>query len=107
MRATSTGVGRAEKEAPSRTAKLEGSTLTITVNGKAKAYTVEELSPHPDVGQPAFRLTTPGNDRYDVIVMPEGVVCDCPDFNYRRANLKEPCKHAAALVAVGLLRRTP
>lgn len=84
--------------------------LCVTVPGKRKpnttVYTVSRLSPHPQVGHPAYRLTKEDGTTYDVIRTAHGWVCCCPDFTYCRGNHEKGCKHTAAvagLVQQGLL----
>ncbi len=82
--------------------------LTITQGTTAKRYGLEELSPHPEVGSPAYRLTpeSSSSEPYDVILTATGWECGCADWNYRHRNDGEFCKHVAALFAVGLLKGT-
>lgn len=86
-------------------------TLTVTVQRKrgphAETYRPEFLPSDPDIGAPAWRMTKVGlfdSDVRDVIVTPDGPVCDCPDFENRRRN-RDPdgCKHIIALRLTGRL----
>lgn len=69
------------------------------------AYRLEFLESDPSIGAPAWRLTKTDGECFDVILRPNGAVCDCPDFVNRRQNTFKGCKHVAALTAVGLMRR--
>jgi hypothetical protein len=55
-----------------------------------------------------MEMTTSGNAFYDVLLLPCGAECDCPDFHYCRDH-HDPkgCKHIAGLRAVGLLKGYP
>lgn len=94
---------------PTRTARLVRDRLTITAKGLVKVYRVEELSPDPSVGTPAFRLTElssesfePCGTPYCVIVRTHG--CDCECLGFLRWGHRKPCRHIGALRAVGLLK---
>jgi len=85
-----------------RTASL---TLTIKDKGRSTAYGVRPIDPG-FAGVKAFRLTKQAGegDVYDVVQTLDGIRCDCADHVFRReGNSANPCKHGAALVAVGLL----
>jgi hypothetical protein len=58
------------------------------------------------IGPAAFRLTKMGPEVlvYDVASVAGDIHCDCGDFVHRREGItREPCKHGAALAALGLL----
>lgn len=93
-------------------AKLDGNKLTITVETETRGlvtetYHVERITPHPAVAFAAFRLTKlqggASSERYDVHHDSYGLSCDCSDFLWRRERAGLPCKHCAAVAAVGLL----
>jgi hypothetical protein len=77
--------------------------LTITLGGKS--YGVESIPPG-GFGDRAWRLSGPEGQVYDVIRTHFGIVeCDCPSYEFRlKGNCITPCKHGAALIAVGLLQ---
>lgn len=51
-----------------------------------------------------WRLTKPDGTAYDCCRTEHGLLCDCPDFAWRREDIEpEGCKHLRALVRVGLL----
>ena len=83
-------------------------TLRITVAGSRAAteYLLTYLEPHPKVAASAWRLRkiTPELTFYDVMLLPTGPECTCPDFIFCREH-KDPkgCKHIAALRAVRIL----
>jgi len=96
--------------APSSSAPTGKARLSLTINDQT--YTVRILDPDPRVARRAIRLTRtvfiPSEKRsttvsYDVAYSDEfGFSCECQDWIYRRANSGVPCKHGAALKAVGL-----
>lgn len=56
----------------------------------------------------AFRLNKSDGTLYDVAQTGLETRCDCPDYVFRRDGLDpEGCKHVKALVAQGLIGRTP
>lgn len=94
-----------EREPVKGSAKL---TLAITVNRQKgphhEEYAVVKLSPHPSIGAPAFQLTKPDGECYDVILRRTGAECTCPDWLWCRDHKDAAgCKHVRALRAVGLL----
>lgn len=78
--------------------------LTLSICGTK--YRVRPI-PAGEFGTRAYRLSKLAADGavYDVIRSHHGLVeCDCPDYEARRRGLTtQPCKHGAALVAVGML----
>lgn len=109
--------------------RLEGNILTVTTNAKrgkkiVKNETIYRLSdarPDARVAYPAVRMEkvelelagvvgekdvfefVPTGDVYHVHCDQWGVACDCPHATYRVRGSRELCKHAMALVAVGLM----
>ena len=83
--------------------------LFVAINGQT--YSLRFLESHPEIGAPAWRLQkimeteTGSPSEYDVILSKTGPLCSCPDFEYRRINTGQSCKHVAALKAVGILRK--
>jgi hypothetical protein len=76
--------------------------LTLTINGVP--YDVRPVASDPSIARKAYRLRKSDGTTYDVAWTDHGIVCDCPDFEYRRNGLTDqPCKHGAALVALGML----
>jgi hypothetical protein len=75
--------------------------LRLTINGTA--YSVRPIDAG-FAGVRAFRLRKGDAAVYDVVQeLDGGIVCDCPDFTFRREGLTDrPCKHGAALVALGI-----
>lgn len=74
---------------------------------RAEVLRVQELSSHPEVGEPAYRLTPDGMSSeasYDVIATVFGLECSCPDWNYRHRNDGKGCKHIDAMLATGFFR---
>jgi hypothetical protein len=71
----------------------------IRINGIE--YRVEIIGELPPVGQPiinGYRLTREGSESRDVCMEYGGLVCDCPDFLYRRANIdRAGCRHCQAV----------
>lgn len=96
-------------------AKLDGDILTVTaiVRGKpvVSVFQVEDSRPDVRVADPAYKLTKvaavdgelkPTGEVYHVCVDDYGPRCDCADSTYR-GSIKDCCKHARAMRAVGLL----
>lgn len=77
--------------------------MTITIKGRP--YGVEVIPAH-DSGSVAVRLTKPDGTAYDVVLDRYGLLhCDCGDYEFRRMNTAEACKHGKALLAEGVIRR--
>lgn len=75
--------------------------MTITIKGRP--YGVEVIPAH-DSGSVAVRLTKPDGTTYDVVLDRYGLLhCDCGDYEFRRINTAEACKHGKALLAEGLI----
>ena len=84
--------------------------LTITRQGTVGKdlqtfYALRYVDSVPEIGKPAWRLTKPDGEFFDVILNEHGAQCTCPDFVWRREH-RDPkgCKHIAALRSVGLLK---
>ena len=82
--------------------------MTVTVeNAKGelvqRLYHLRFLQPHPEVANPAWRLTKTDGEFYDVAMTETGPTCTCPDWNFCRQNTPKACKHCEALRAVALL----
>jgi hypothetical protein len=77
--------------------------------GQGVLYRVEAIPIDPSIGVTAYRLHNRANGKtYDVHQGDDGSArCDCPDFEFRRADAGEPCKHIRALVEAGLLAELP
>src|SRR5262245_8096363 len=76
--------------------------LTLTINGTP--YALHPFAAEaPEVGR-AYRLRKADGTVYDAAEMAGGAICSCPDFIFARdGRANGPCKHLAALAAVGLL----
>jgi hypothetical protein len=74
---------------------------TLTINGLH--YVVRPVVSQDDAASRAFRLSRNG-EIFDAARTIHGLVCDCPDFVFRR-NGRDPrgCLHIRAMLAVGLL----
>ena len=72
------------------------------------AYQVRPVAIDPSVGSDAFHLGDPGLGRSYFVHRDhsEEVLCDCPDFTFRRAGTGKPCKHGRRLVELGLIPST-
>lgn len=69
-------------------------------------YAVQPLLSDPYETRRVYRLTKPDGTSYDVAETHEGLICDCPDFIYRRDGIDPVgCKHICALVSCGLIER--
>ena len=75
--------------------------LTLTINGVH--YLIRLNEAHPGVARKAWRLTKADGTTYDVGIREFGTECSCGDFNFRRQQRGQQCKHIRAMVAVGLL----
>lgn len=75
----------------------------LTIDIKGTTYEVETFLAC-DTGNRVVRLTAKGKS-YDVEATADRVVCGCPDWKFRHADLpgRSLCKHGAAVVAIGLL----
>jgi hypothetical protein len=82
--------------------KAPAPSLTLTIQGKP--YDVRPIEPGGFGGR-AWRLSGPKGQIYDVVRTHLGICeFDCPSYEFRlKGNCITPCKHGAALVAVGLL----
>lgn len=94
-------------------ATLVGDRLVIRRQTKTRGliesfYRLQWLSPDPEVGTRAVRLTGLTGKSYDCVLFVDGPHCDCPDFHQARQN-KDPkgCKHLAALRATGVINDLP
>lgn len=83
-----------------RTARLEDNRLTITIDGKATVYTVEDGRADPAVADPCVKLTKEDGESYHVAVTEWGVTCSCGDCHFR----SRVCKHILGLRAVGVMK---
>lgn len=87
-----------------------GETILQIKTAKAlKAYLIEQLDSHPEIGCPAYilHLKDGSHSSYEIVVRPWGAECSCPDFAFRREHIDpKGCKHIAALRAVGLLTKS-
>jgi hypothetical protein len=82
--------------------------LSVTINGTS--YSARPVTP-ADLGfglRRAWTLRRSGADPITVTETIEGpVTCECGDYEWRRAGLTDrPCKHGAALRALGLIGGT-
>ena len=76
--------------------------LTLTIN--EAAYAVKPVPCDPTAALKCYELRKADGERYHVSRHAHGIECTCPDFIFRRDGLTaEPCKHGAALIALGLL----
>lgn len=76
--------------------------LTLTLNGAR--YSVRPIRSDDAEILVAWRLRKLGADAAHVVAATaSGPTCECGDFTWRRAGTGLPCKHIAALRAVGLL----
>ena len=76
--------------------------IELVVKGKSTLYRVTALDPHPNVATTAWRMCGNNGKKkcYDVAINDKGwITCTCADATYRGRT----CKHAAALVALGML----
>lgn len=72
--------------------------MTLTI--RSTTYSVELLSR-------VVRLQKPDGTLYDVVETPYGLICDCPDFVWRREGLDpRGCKHTRAVRNQRLLLST-
>jgi hypothetical protein len=79
--------------------------LTLTINGLD--YAVRPIVSQDDAVSKAFRLSRK-DEIFDVARTIHGLICDCPDFVFRRDGLDpRGCLHIRAMRAVGLLDWTP
>jgi hypothetical protein len=76
--------------------------LRLTINGTG--YSIRPIDAG-FAGVRAFRLRKADGKTYDVVQdLEDAIRCDCGDFIFRREGLTDrPCKHGAALVALGML----
>jgi hypothetical protein len=77
---------------------------SLTLHIAGQPYGVEPIAPG-GFGTKAWRLSGPEGQVYDLIRTYFGIVeCDCTSYEFRlKGNCITPCKHGAALIAVGLL----
>lgn len=76
--------------------------LTLTVN--SVSYSVRPIPVEDDDLDIAYRLRKSDGTVYDVSSGRFGIACTCGDHTFRReGRTASPCKHGAALAAVGLL----
>lgn len=81
-----------------------GKVLTITVKGKATAYTVEFLVTDRRVAHPAIRLTKGDGTSYDIHHDKHGWHCQCPSQVFVEDKMGRLCKHLRACRNVGLIK---
>ena len=68
------------------------------------AYRIQNMTPDSKVADPLVRMiSVTTGEVFDVGECDGFVTCTCQDFNYRRINALDPCKHVLALRAVGKL----
>ncbi|WP_235963168.1 hypothetical protein [Tautonia rosea] len=85
----------------------KGRTFQLYLTIDRFPYHVRPIVTDPILARRAFQLTKPDGASYSVSQTRDGLVCDCPDFIYRRDGLDPAgCKHIRALVSCGLLERT-
>lgn len=107
-----TGLSKKPQEAidVTRTVKLDanGDGFEIRIDGLSTHYKLERIETDcDDVDNPAWRLTSEAGDVYVVHQDQWAINCTCPDAVYRRQNAPKPCKHGAALLALGMLKALP
>lgn len=78
----------------------------VPIRVKGRPYRVRSIWIHHLVGSVAFEVipTTGPGESYHVHRDHHGEVhCTCGDFEFRQRGTGSPCKHGAALLAVGLI----
>ena len=78
-------------------------TWTLILKVNSVYYRVVRLTPDPTVAKAAIELQKPDGKKYHVSLTRHGYECTCGDWNWRKRNTKEVCKHIGAARDSGLL----